>query len=136
MVPPTMVTDARALWTTLAASARAAAAAGDRASAATPGGPSAVKKRETAKLQATTRTSSNAAPNPHPTSMPARCFPGLRYPSALGRSRGIDPSDLVTRPSCPAIQLDVEAELDDVAVVHHVVLALDADLACRAGGGQ
>jgi hypothetical protein len=36
----------------------------------------------------------------------------------------------------PSRWLDVEAELDHVAVVHHVILALDAHLAGGAGGGH
>src|SRR5262249_19830435 len=42
-------------------------------------------------------------------------------PQGLGRSARVLPSD-------------VKAELDDVAVLHDVVLALDASLARRAGG--
>ena len=34
------------------------------------------------------------------------------------------------------LRLYVEAEVDDVAVLHDVVLALDADLAFLAGGGD
>lgn len=68
----------------------------------------------------------------------ARGAKSLTYHTAAGpcKTHQLRPSCATNETSPHGLASHVEAEVDDVAILHDVVLALDADLAFLAGGGD